>query len=106
MAITILIILAVLYATIALVFYFFQHLFFFRPEILAAHFKYQYPFPFEELEWLKSNALTLEKLKELPKHSGKKRLVFAPTKYVDDHTLSEFRVEFCQLPYEIYRMQK
>jgi len=59
-----------------------------------------------ELDWLKTNALTLEKLKELPKHNGKKRLVFAPTKYVDDHTLSEFRVEFCQLPYEIYRLQK
>lgn len=59
-----------------------------------------------ELEWLKSNALTLENLKELPKHKGKKRIVFAPAKYVDDHTLSEFRVEFCQLPYEIYRMQK
>jgi adenine-specific DNA-methyltransferase len=52
-----------------------------------------------ELDWLKTNALT-------PKHNGKKRLVFAPTKYVDDHTLSEFRVEFCQLPYEIYRLQK
>ncbi len=51
MAITILIILFVLYATIALAFYFFQHLFFFRPEILAAHFKYQYPFPFEELDF-------------------------------------------------------
>lgn len=59
-----------------------------------------------ELDWLKTNALTLEKLKELRKHNGKKRLVFAPTKYVDDHTLSEFRVEFCQLPYEIYRLQK
>jgi len=59
-----------------------------------------------ELEWLKTNALTLEKLKELPKHKDKKRLVFAPTKYVDDHTLSEFRVDFCQLPYEIYRIQK
>ncbi len=58
------------------------------------------------LEWLKSNALTLEQLKALPKHKRKKRLVFAPTKYVDDHTLSEFRVEFCQLPYEIYRLQK
>jgi adenine-specific DNA-methyltransferase len=59
-----------------------------------------------ELEWLKSNALTLEMLKELPKHKGKKRLVFAPAKYVDDYTLSEYRAEFCQLPYEIYRMQK
>ncbi len=51
MAITILIILAVLYAIIALIFYFFQHLFFFRPEILSAQFKYQYPFPFEELDF-------------------------------------------------------
>lgn len=51
MAITILIILAVLYAAIALIFYFFQHLFFFRPEILSTHFKYQYPFPFEELDF-------------------------------------------------------
>ena len=51
MAITILIILAILYATLALIFYFFQHLFFFRPEILAAHFKYKYPFPFEELDF-------------------------------------------------------
>lgn len=59
-----------------------------------------------ELEWLKTNALTLEKLKELPKHNGKKRLVFAPTKYVDDHTLSEFRADFCQLPYEIYRLNR
>jgi adenine-specific DNA-methyltransferase len=33
-------------------------------------------------------------------------LVFAPAKYVDDHTLLENRVEFCQLPYEIYRIHK
>ena len=59
-----------------------------------------------ELEWLKTNSLTLENLKALPKYKAKKRLVFAPTKYVDDHTLSEFRVDFCQLPYEIYRLQK
>jgi adenine-specific DNA-methyltransferase len=59
-----------------------------------------------DLDWLKANALTLDLLKGLPRHNGKKRLVFAPTKYVDDHTLSEFRVDFCQLPYEIYRLQK
>jgi adenine-specific DNA-methyltransferase len=59
-----------------------------------------------DLDWLKANALTLEQLKGLPKHKGKKRLLFAPTKFVDDHTLSEFRVEFCQLPYEIYRLQR
>jgi len=59
-----------------------------------------------ELEWLKTHALTLDKLNELPKHKGKMRLVFAPAKYVDDHTLAEYRVDFCQLPYEIYRLQK
>lgn len=59
-----------------------------------------------ELNWLKTNALTLEIIKGLPKHKSKKRLVFAPAKYVDDHTLSEYRVDFCQLPYEIYRLQK
>ncbi len=51
MAITILIILTSIYVTLVVVFYFFQHLFFFRPEILSAHFKYQYPFPFEELDF-------------------------------------------------------
>jgi hypothetical protein len=44
MAITILIILAVLYATIALVFWFFQHLFFFRPEIYSVILNISIPF--------------------------------------------------------------
>ncbi len=59
-----------------------------------------------DLEWLKKNALTLELCKSLPRHEGKQRLVFAPAKYVDDYTLSEYRIDFCQLPYEIYRIQK
>ena len=59
-----------------------------------------------DLEWLKKNALTLELCKSLPKHKDKKRLVFAPAKYVDDITLLEHRIDFCQLPYEIYRIQK
>ncbi|MCX6327158.1 MAG: site-specific DNA-methyltransferase [Bacteroidia bacterium] len=59
-----------------------------------------------DLEWLKKNALTLELCKSLPKHKGKQRLVFAPAKYVDDITLLEHRIDFCQLPYEIYRIQK
>jgi adenine-specific DNA-methyltransferase len=59
-----------------------------------------------DLAWLKTNALTLERVRALPKFKKKKRLVFAPAKYVDDHTLSEHRVDFCQLPYEIYRLQK
>ena len=59
-----------------------------------------------DLDWLKNNALTLELLKSLPEFKKKKRLVFAPAKYIDDHTLAEFRADFCQLPYEIYRLQK
>ncbi len=59
-----------------------------------------------DLEWLKKNALTLELCKALPKYKDKQRLVFAPAKYVDDHTLAEYRIDFCQLPYEIYRIQK
>jgi adenine-specific DNA-methyltransferase len=59
-----------------------------------------------DIEWLKKNALTLEEVKAFPKFKSKQRLVFAPTKYVDDYTLLEHRIDFCQLPYEIYRMQK
>lgn len=59
-----------------------------------------------DLEWLKKNALTLELCKSLPKFKNKQRLVFAPAKYVDDHTLLEYRIDFCQLPYEIYRIQR
>ncbi len=40
-----------LYVILCLVFYFFQHFLFFRPEILSSRFKYQYPFPFEELNF-------------------------------------------------------
>jgi alpha-beta hydrolase superfamily lysophospholipase len=48
---TILTVLVAVYLAIGLIFYFFQHLFFFRPEILASHFTYQYAFPFEELNF-------------------------------------------------------
>ena len=59
-----------------------------------------------DIEWLKTNALTLEACKALPKLRNKRRLVFAPAKYVDDYTCLEYRIDFCQLPYEIYRIQK
>jgi len=59
-----------------------------------------------DVEWLKRNALTLEGCQNLPKFKSKQRLVFAPCKYVDDHTCLEYRIDFCQLPYEIYRIQK
>jgi len=58
------------------------------------------------IDWLKQNALTLDGVRSMPKYAGKQRLVFAPAKYVDDYTLLEHRIDFCQLPYEIYRIQK
>lgn len=45
---TAILILTGLYIMLCLLFYFGQHFFFFRPEILPSHFKYEYPFPFEE----------------------------------------------------------
>jgi len=39
------------YITFCVLFYFFQHFIFFRPEILPSSFKYNYPFPFTELEF-------------------------------------------------------
>lgn len=59
-----------------------------------------------DIEWLKANALTLERCRSLSKFKGKQRLVFAPAKYVDDETCLYYRIDFCQLPYEIYRIQK
>jgi adenine-specific DNA-methyltransferase len=59
-----------------------------------------------DLDYLKSTALTLDLARSLPKGSGKKRLVFAPTKYLDSIHLEENRIEFCQLPFEIYKAVK
>ncbi len=48
---TLFIVIAVAYSGICILFYFFQHLAFFRPERLQASFTYKYPFPFEELNF-------------------------------------------------------
>lgn len=58
-----------------------------------------------DVEYLKSTALTLERAKSLGSHNGKKRLVFAPAKFVDTHTLLELRIDYCQLPFEIYKLK-
>ena len=58
-----------------------------------------------DLEWLKTNALTMDFIKNMPKFNGKQRLVFAPAKYVDDETCEKNDIDFCQLPYQIYRLQ-
>lgn len=58
-----------------------------------------------DVDWLRKNGLTVSDLSDLPAPpEGKRRLVFAPLKYVDDETLREHRVDFHQLPYQIYRM--
>ncbi len=51
MLIKVLIILAISYLVLALVFYFMQDLFFFRPEKLPHYFQYKYPFPFDEVNF-------------------------------------------------------
>lgn len=43
--------LAIVYAGLCVLFYFGQDLFFFRPERLANSFRYQYPFPFTEINF-------------------------------------------------------
>ncbi len=57
--------------------------------------------------WLRSNGFTLVQAEALPRApEGKRNLVFAPMKFVDDETLNfPFRIDFLQLPYEIYRLK-
>ena len=59
-----------------------------------------------DIEYLKSTALTLERAKNLDSYKGKKRLVFAPSKYLDSDYLLEYRIDYCQLPFEIYRLKE
>lgn len=57
------------------------------------------------LEYLKSTSLTLEIAEKLGSKTGKKRLVFAPMKYLDQDHLHLYNIEFSQLPFEIYRLK-
>lgn len=57
-----------------------------------------------DLEYLKNTALTLDFAQKLGK-SSKKRLVFAPTKYLDHEHLERLGIEFAQLPFDIYQKQ-
>lgn len=59
-----------------------------------------------DLKYLKNTALTLDQAIKLGKFTGKKRLVFAPTKYLDQDHLDELRIDFAQLPFEIYNLTK
>jgi adenine-specific DNA-methyltransferase len=65
-----------------------------------------------DITYLKSTSLTLEIAEGLGTYTGKKKLVFAPTKYLDlndsellaKHGLKG--IEYCQLPFEIYRLKE
>jgi len=59
-----------------------------------------------DLEYLKNTALTLDRAKALGPYDKKRRLVFAPTKYLDQRHLDELRIDFAQLPFEIYQLAK
>jgi adenine-specific DNA-methyltransferase len=56
-----------------------------------------------DVEKLKDMALTLDLARNLPSVSGKNKLVFAPTKYLDQEFLDRYRITFCQLPFQIYK---
>ena len=54
-----------------------------------------------DVEKLKSLALSLPVARALPPGSRRK-LVFAPTKYLDPEFLHQYRIDFQQLPFQIY----
>jgi adenine-specific DNA-methyltransferase len=58
------------------------------------------------IDYLKATALTLDKANALGPYKNKKRLVFAPTKYLDQDHLDQLRIDFAQLPFEIYKLVK
>jgi adenine-specific DNA-methyltransferase len=56
----------------------------------------------QDIETPKDMALNLELARSIAKRSDRKKLVFAPTKYLDQDYLERLGIEFCQLPFEIY----
>ena len=54
-----------------------------------------------DVDRLKDMALTLDVARKLPR-SQRNRLVFAPTKYLDQEFLHRYRITFQQLPFQIY----
>lgn len=56
-----------------------------------------------DMTQLKDMALNLELARTIAKRSDRKKLVFAPTKYLDPDYLERLNIKFCQLPFEIYQ---
>ena len=57
-----------------------------------------------DIEYLKSTAFTLDRARALGTYNKKKRLVFAPVKFLDFDQLEELGIAFAQLPFEIYKL--
>lgn len=56
-----------------------------------------------DTEALKSMSLDLDFAKRLGEAEGRRRLVFAPSKFLSDPYLEKYHIDFAQLPYELYR---
>lgn len=56
-----------------------------------------------DIDYLKRTPLDLDFAMHLPPANGKPRLVIASHKYLDEDRMAEYRIEFCQLPWGIYR---
>ena len=56
---------------------------------------------------MRNLALTLDMAKALPAlKKDKRRLVFAPTKHLDQDHLDQYRIDFAQFPFEIYELTR
>jgi adenine-specific DNA-methyltransferase len=58
-----------------------------------------------DLAFLKTEALNTKFAEGLGLFKGKRRLVFAPANFLDASYLAKYSIDFCQLPYEIYRIK-
>ena len=65
-----------------------------------------YLFYEENMDYLMNRAFTLDMARALGKHNNKRRLVFAPMKYLDQDYLDEMRIDYSQLPFEIYKFKE
>jgi adenine-specific DNA-methyltransferase len=58
-----------------------------------------------DVAYLKATPLTLDWARSLPQPGLKPRLVIASYKLLDSEVMREFKIEFCQLPFGIYRFR-
>ncbi|KAB2425449.1 hypothetical protein Q73_01320 [Bacillus coahuilensis m2-6] len=57
-----------------------------------------------DLYYLKNTPLNLERAKSIA-GGNKRKLVFAPMKYLEQEYLDRYKIDFVQLPYEIYKVK-